>query len=160
MDTSSAPYSEQIYPYDRDLNYGRSDYNVGTAFKLFGMWQPVFFHGSKNWLEKIAGGWSLSGIWNWHGGFPWSPVVSVNGGSLYCGTCGYSQLLPAAYLGGAGTRQQQRSVQDWLELSQRWRGVFLDASLHCLQWHRLRTCASSGSRRSPQLAHWPWIQGC
>jgi hypothetical protein len=103
MDTSSAPYTNQIYPYDPDLNYGRSDYNVGTAFKLFGMWQPVFFHGNKNWLEKLAGGWSLSGIWNWHGGFPWNPVVNVNGGSLYCGTCGYSTLLPAAYLGGAGT---------------------------------------------------------
>jgi len=103
MDTSSAPYTEQIYPYDRGLNYGRSDYNVGTAFKLFGLWQPVFFHGNKGWLEKVVGGWSLSGIWNWHGGFPWTPVVNVNGGSLYCGTCGYTQLLPAAYLGGAGT---------------------------------------------------------
>jgi hypothetical protein len=103
MDTSSAPYSEQDYPYDLSLNYGRSDYNVGKAFKLFGLWQPVFFHGSRSWMEKIAGGWSLSGILNLHSGFPWSPVVSVNGGSLYCGTCGYSQLQPAAYLGGAGT---------------------------------------------------------
>jgi len=103
MDTSSAPYSEQIYPYDPSLNYGRSDYNVGKAFKLFGMWQPVFFHGSNNWMEKIAGGWSLSGILTLHSGFPWTPLVNVNGGSLYCGQCGYSQLLPAAYLGGAGT---------------------------------------------------------
>jgi hypothetical protein len=30
-------------------------------------------------------------------------LVSVNGGSLYCGNCGYSTLQPAAYLGGAGT---------------------------------------------------------
>jgi hypothetical protein len=103
MDTSSAPYSEQDYPFNPDINYGRSDYNVGKAFKLYGMWQPVFFHGNRGWVEKIAGGWSLSGILNLHSGFPWSPVVSVNGGSLYCGTCGYSQLLPAAYLGGAGT---------------------------------------------------------
>ena len=103
MDTSSAPYSEQDYPYNPAINYGRSDYNVGKAFKLYGMWQPVFFHGNRGWVEKIAGGWSLSGILNLHSGFPWSPVVSVNGGSLYCGTCGYSQLLPAAYLGGAGT---------------------------------------------------------
>jgi hypothetical protein len=103
MDTSSAPYSEQDYPYNLNLNYGRSDYNVGKAFKLYGMWQPVFFHGNKAWVEKIAGGWSLSGILNIHSGFPWSPVISVNGGSLYCGTCGYSQVLPAAYLGGAGT---------------------------------------------------------
>jgi len=103
MDTSSAPYSEQDYPYDPSLNYGRSDYDVSKAFKLFGMWEPVLFHGSNAWMEKIAGGWTLSGIWNWHSGFPWNPVVSVQNGSLYCGTCGYGQLLPAAYLGGAGT---------------------------------------------------------
>jgi hypothetical protein len=104
MDTSSAPYSEQDYPYNLSLNYGRADYNVGKGFKLFGMWQPVFFHGSRGWMEKIAGGWSLSGIFNIHSGFPWSPVVNFGGsGSLYCGTCGYTQLLPAAYLGGAGT---------------------------------------------------------
>ncbi len=63
----------------------------------------VFFHGNNAWMEKILGGWGLSGIFNIHSGFPWSPVVSVNNGSLYCGTCGYGQLLPAAYLGGAGS---------------------------------------------------------
>ncbi len=103
MDTSSGPYFEQDYPYNLSLDYGRSDYNVSKAFKLFGMWQPVFFYGSRGWIEKIAGGWSLSGIFNIHSGFPWSPVVSVNGGSLYCGTCGYQQLFPATYLGGAGS---------------------------------------------------------
>jgi hypothetical protein len=103
MDTSSGPYFEQPYVYNLDLNYGRSDYNVGKAFKLFGLWQPVFFHGSRGWLEKIAGGWSLSGILNIHSGFPWTPIASVTGGSLYCGTCGYGQLFPAAYLGGAGS---------------------------------------------------------
>jgi Carboxypeptidase regulatory-like domain/TonB dependent receptor-like, beta-barrel len=103
MDTSSAPYSEQPYPYHLSLDYGRSDYNVTNAFKIYGMWQPVFFHGSNSWMEKIVGGWSLSGIFNWHSGFPFSPFVSVQNGSLYCKTCGYGQLLPGAYLGGAGT---------------------------------------------------------
>ncbi len=102
MDTSSAPYSEQPYPYNLNLDYGRSDYNVARAFKLFGMWQPTFFHGNSG-MDKIVGGWSLSGIFNWHSGFPFTPFVSVQGGSLYCGQCGYGQLLPAAYLGGAGT---------------------------------------------------------
>ena len=103
LDTSSAPYSEQIYPYNVNLNYGRSDFNVSKAFKVYGMWQPVFFHGSRGWIEKIVGDWSLSGIFNLHTGFPWTPLVSVLNGSLYCGTCGYSTLQPAAYLGGAGT---------------------------------------------------------
>ncbi len=108
MDTASSPYSstsppfnEPFYPYNPNLDYGRSDYNVGKAFKIFGVWQPVFFHGDRRWVEKIAGGWSLSGIFNIHSGFPWTPIVNF-GGSLYCGTCGYGSL-PAVYLGGAGT---------------------------------------------------------
>jgi hypothetical protein len=103
MDTSSGPYFEQPYPYNLNLDYGRSDFNVAKALKLFGMWQPVFFHGEHGWIDKIVGGWALSGIFNIHSGFPWSPEVSVANGSLYCGTCGYTTLFPAAYLGGAGT---------------------------------------------------------
>ena len=63
-------------------------------------------------MEKVAGGWSLSGILNWHSGFPWNPLVNTViplggglapvAGQLYCDVCGYSQLLPV-YLGGAGT---------------------------------------------------------
>jgi hypothetical protein len=102
LDTSSAPYSEQDYPYNPSLNYGPSDFNVAKALKLFGVYQPVIFHGSKGWIEKIAGDWSISPILNIHSGFPWTPVASVSAGSLYCGQCGYSQL-PALYLGGAGT---------------------------------------------------------
>jgi hypothetical protein len=105
LDDSSAPYSEQDYPYNPSLNYGPSDYNVTKAFKLYGMWQPVLFHGSRSWMEKVAGGWTLSGIFNWHSGFPWTPIATTIvpnvGGSLYCDTCGVS-TLPALYLGGAG----------------------------------------------------------
>jgi len=103
MDTSSAPYSEQPYPNNVNLDYGRCDYNVGKSFKLFGIWQPVFFHGSNSWMEKIVGGWSLSGIFNIHSGFPWSPMVNVTNGNTYCGQCGYGSLFPTAYLGGAGS---------------------------------------------------------
>src|ERR1039458_2583734 len=66
MDTSSAPYEEQYYPYDSSLSYGRSDYNIGKSLKIYGMWQPVIFCGGHAWPEKIAGGWSLSGILNLH----------------------------------------------------------------------------------------------
>jgi hypothetical protein len=102
MDTSSAPFSEQPYPFNQNLDYGRCDYNVGKAFKVFGLWQPVFFHGSNSWMEKVAGGWSLSGIFNLHSGFPWTPMINVTNGNTYCGSCGYGSLFPAAFLGGAG----------------------------------------------------------
>jgi hypothetical protein len=101
MDTSSAPFSEQPYPFNQDLDYGRCDYNVGKSFKLFGVWQPVFFHGN-GWKSKVIDGWSLSGIFNIHSGFPWTPFVNVIGGNTYCSNCGYGSLLPAANLGGAG----------------------------------------------------------
>lgn len=101
MDTSSGPYSIQDYPYSSSLSYGRSDYNVGQALKIYGMWQPVFFRGGHAWAEKIVGGWSISGIYNLHSGFPWTPVFPVVG-NLYYGNSPYTSLLPAAYLGGAG----------------------------------------------------------
>jgi len=103
MDTSSGPYFEQPYPFNLNLDYGRCDYNVGKAFKVYGVWQPIFFRGSNSWLEKIAGGWSISGIFNIHSGFPWTPLVSVIGGDLYCGQCGYNLVFPVTNLGGAGT---------------------------------------------------------
>src|SRR6185312_2875619 len=100
MDTSSGPYYEPYYPYNSSLDYSLSDYNVGKAFKIYGMWQPKFFQGN-NPLDKVVGGWTISGIFNLHSGFPWSPLVSVQGGSLYCGQCGYGTLYPLAYLGGS-----------------------------------------------------------
>ena len=102
MDTSSAPYEEQFYPYDTSLNWGRSDYDIRRQEKIYGMWQPMFFRGQHNVLERLVGGWSISGILNLHTGFPWTPYYNSTNGSAYCSTCGYSNFLPAAYLGGAG----------------------------------------------------------
>jgi hypothetical protein len=102
MDTDgSGPYSEDPYfPENPAYSYGRSDFNIGKSLKVFGLWQPVFFHGEHNALEKIAGGWSLSGIFSVHTGFPWTPNFGTTQ-SLYCQNCGYYNLRPT-YLGGAG----------------------------------------------------------
>lgn len=100
MDNGSGPYEEDPYPYNRHYSYGRSDFNIGKAFKLYGMWQPVFFHGSHSWMEKVAGGWSLSGILNLHSGFGWTPVYYASSPFYYNGS-GYNTMRPN-YLGGAG----------------------------------------------------------
>ena len=78
LDENSGPYEEDPYPFNTAAAYGRSDYNVENAFKLFGLWQPVIFHGNHSWAEKLVGGWSLSGIWNLHSGFPWNPNDGAN----------------------------------------------------------------------------------
>ncbi len=100
MDTGSGPYYQDPYPYRPDLAYGRSDFNVGKAFKLYGLWQPLFFHGN-SLLEKVAGGWSVSGIYNIHTGFPYTPTYSVPGGNLFYAASNDNALRPA-YLGGGG----------------------------------------------------------
>ena len=101
MDENSGPYEEDPYPYNTHAAYGRSDYDVRNVFKLLGLWSPIISH-SNNMVEKVVGGWTLSGIWNLHSGFPWNPIYNVVGGNLYCSTCGYGQIRPAAYVGGAG----------------------------------------------------------
>jgi len=100
MDDGSGPFELDPYPYNPAYAYGRSDFSIGKAFKAFGVWQPVLFRGGHGWLEKIAGGWELSGIVTIHSGYGWTPIYNT-GQSLYCNSCGYSNLRPV-YLGGAG----------------------------------------------------------
>jgi hypothetical protein len=112
MDDGSDPYYEDPYPYNPKLAWGRSDFNVANALKLYGLWQPVFFHGRHNLAEKIAGGWSLSGILNLHTGFPWTPnYTNIQSGALYYQGSGYSTLRPAAYLGGAGRNTSNKAFE-------------------------------------------------
>ncbi len=102
MDELSGPYYEDPYPGNPSNAYGRANYDVRDAVKIFGLWQPVFFQGNHSWIEKVAGGWSLSGIWNWHTGFPWDPFYNAST-NLYYQNSGYGQLRPAAALSGFGT---------------------------------------------------------
>lgn len=113
MDQNSGPYSEDFYPWISSAAYGPSDYNVANAFKVFGMWQPVIFSGSHGWLEKVAGGWSISGIFNAHTGFPFNPVYNTNtsNGSLFYGGSGYSQLRPVAVVPGFGRKTSNKNFQ-------------------------------------------------
>lgn len=99
MDNGSSPYYQDVYPYQLAYSYGRSDYNVKDAFKVFGMWQPTFFHNTL--LHSVADGWTVTGIYNYHTGFPWTPTyaTSVN---LYYGNSGQGTLRPAGFRAKSG----------------------------------------------------------
>jgi hypothetical protein len=93
------------YQFTMNQDYGPSDFDVSHTFKLFGVWTPTIFHGDKSYLEKIVGGWSLSGILNAHSGFPWNPqdpnlgtsAIYQQSGTAYGGG---GPLRPGYYLGG------------------------------------------------------------
>jgi hypothetical protein len=102
MDTDSGPYFRDPYLYDTKYSYGRSDFDINQEFKVFGVWQPIIFHGSHGWAEKVAGGWSLSGIATFHTGYGWTPVYTAPH-QIYCNLCNYGfQNLRPTYFGGAG----------------------------------------------------------
>src|SRR5262249_31225457 len=65
-------------------------------------WTPTIFTGRNAWLEKIAGGWTLSGILNAHSGYPWTPTYNTRVDLVYPNS-GYRVLRPGQYLGGAGS---------------------------------------------------------
>jgi carboxypeptidase family protein len=111
MDENSGPYYEDPYSFNTSAAYGRSNYDVRNAFKIFGLWQPVFFRGSHSWIEKIVGGWSLSGIFNWHSGFPWDPTYGATGPGLYYAGSNYNTLRPVGVLAGFGTRTDNGAFQ-------------------------------------------------
>ncbi len=110
MDDTSQPYEEDpYYPENPAYSRGRSDYDIRDSFKVFGLYQPVFFHGAHNWMEKAVGGWALSGIFNIHTGFGWTPNYGTQQ-SLYCSNCGYYNLRPQ-YLGGGGNSTSNKAFE-------------------------------------------------
>jgi len=105
-DNESGPYSISPYQWSSSADRGPSDFDVRHALKIWGVYSPTIFKG-RGWLEKVAGGWSVSGIVNFHTGFPWSPITFNTCNIIYqngaCTNGGTTQLLAAKYLGGAGT---------------------------------------------------------
>lgn len=110
-DQGSQDYYTDHYPFDIRYSDGPADFDVTHDFKAWGVWTPKFFHGRNEWLEKAAGGWTLSGILNVHSGFPWTPTYSNTGGNVVYPNSGYSTLRPAAYLGGAESDYSNSTFQ-------------------------------------------------
>ncbi len=101
-DTDSGPYQRSAYLYDTRYSYSRSDFDINRSFKAFGVWQPIIFHNPHSWGEKVAGGWSLSGIFTFHTGYGWTPTYTAPH-QIYCNSCNYGyQSLRPIYLGGGG----------------------------------------------------------
>jgi len=105
LDNGSGPYTESDYQFLPGYNYGPSDFDSRHMLKVFGMWSPILFHGQHNWMEKAVGGWNVSGIYNFHSGFPFNPTFGGIGCNAFYQNSGDCNLRAAAYKGGA-TRSQ------------------------------------------------------
>ncbi len=113
MDTGSQPYYRNPYPYAPRLAYGRSDFDVNRAFKLYGLWEPMYWHGN-HLVGQVLNGWSISGIYNIHTGFPFSANYNVPGGNLYYSASGYNSLRPTSYNGAGGKNRSNTAYEKGL----------------------------------------------
>jgi hypothetical protein len=92
--------TNQTYPIDDHTERGPSDYDATHNFRAYAVWDLPVFREQKDLPGKVVGGWQLNGIFQFHSGFPWTPVASnvcpVLGITTIC------PIRPIAYNGGAG----------------------------------------------------------
>lgn len=101
IDDGSYDYFSGQYPYGLQYMKGDADFDVRHNVKLYGVWTPTLSK-RNSWVDKVLGGWQISGILNWHTGFPWTPLYTNTGCNVVYPNSGYCNLRPAAYFGGAG----------------------------------------------------------
>lgn len=102
IDDGSNDYYIGEYPYGNQYRKGDADFDVRHNIKVYGVWEP-HFGSAHGWVNKVIGGWQISGIMNWHTGYPWTPLYGNYGCNIVYAGSGYCNLRPAGYLGGAST---------------------------------------------------------
>lgn len=105
MDNSSnegpGAESNQTDPANDATEYGPSDFDVRHRFNAEGTWTlPT---PQKNTLMKeVLGNWQLNGLYTWHTGFPWTPVIGVPSVALVNGASVIAPTRPTGYGPGSG----------------------------------------------------------
>jgi len=92
--------TNQTYPIDDATERGPSDYDATHNFRAYAVWELPIFRTRKDLLGKVVGGWQLNGIYQFHSGFPWTPVA--NNVCPVLGATNLCPLRPIGYNGGAG----------------------------------------------------------
>jgi len=92
--------TNQTYPIDDNTERGPSDYDATHNLRAFAVWDLPVFLNRHDLLGKIAGGWQLNGIFQFHSGYPWTPVASNQCPVL--GSSCLSPIRPIGYSGNAG----------------------------------------------------------
>jgi hypothetical protein len=73
-ETSLAVFATSEYsnPRNKMLDYGLCNSDIGSQFKTAAVYRLPSLHSWGFAGRNILGGWTMSGIWNWRDGFPYS----------------------------------------------------------------------------------------
>ena len=92
---------DPFFPANQTWDYGPSDFDVTYNTLFTALYDIPLLRNRHDFAGKVFGGWQVNGTFQYHSGFPWSPIESNN--------CPPSQqgplcpALPAAYFGHAGS---------------------------------------------------------
>jgi len=96
--------TNQTYPINDATERGPSDYDATHNFRAYAVWDLPVFRNRKDFLGKVVGGWQLNGIFQFHSGYPWTPVADnvcpVLGATNLC------PIRPIGYNGNAGDKHE------------------------------------------------------
>jgi len=97
--------TNQTYPLDDHTERGPSDYDATHNFRAYATWDLPVYGTRNDLLGRVFGGWSLNGIYQFHSGFPWTPVAENICTVLGASSC-FSPIRPIAFSGGAGNNHE------------------------------------------------------
>lgn len=95
--------TNQTYPTNLALERGPSDYDMTHNFRVTALWDLPIFRGRHDFVGNVLGGWQWNGDFQFHTGFPWTPVAENT--CPVVGTNGLCPIRPIGYVGGAGNSQ-------------------------------------------------------
>jgi hypothetical protein len=93
--------SNQTDPGNDAAEYGPSDFDVRQRFTFAGTWS-LPFPGQNGLVKDVLGGWQLNGVYSFHTGFPWTPVIGVPSVVITNGASTISPTRPTGYGPGSG----------------------------------------------------------
>ncbi|MCI0622077.1 MAG: TonB-dependent receptor [Acidobacteria bacterium] len=118
IDTSSYEIGfQQTDPSDQTIEKAKADFDVRHNLVMAAVWDLPFLRGRKDALGRVLGGWTISGIFSTHSGFPFSALLGSCDPARDRNGDGYCPDLPFVYAGGI---IESPSKEQWIN------GVFPD----------------------------------
>ena len=93
--------SNQTDPAHPITEYGPSDFDNRHRVTLSGNWDLPKYHNGNGLVGSVIGAWQINGIFQYHTGFPWTPVTGVPSVALVQSANTIAPTRPTAYFGGA-----------------------------------------------------------
>jgi len=93
--------ANQTNPAFNSTEWGPSDYDDRHRINISGLWTIPGTKGRNFLLDTLTNGWQINGIYTFHTGFPFTPVVyDPNVNSEIPGTSTVNPVRPYGYSGG------------------------------------------------------------